>query len=246
MRTVIVKLDDKIYEELERRARSEGFLTVSEYVRGLIMKSLGYSTVEHPFTHAEHEEGVAVRRSGAVIEKIVSLIERRIQDRINPFTSKIDEVSRRLAEVIERIEALEDRVKELETRISATHEVLAHHGEEERERREKPRRTAMDILRDQKVMFESEVVKRIKDRDTFFLKLERSGAKVIEAKGERIAVDPDFWREFVKKVEALTTNNEDKIREYLDPIEYKLFDKLRESALIYFDASMHRWNFLIE
>ncbi|HID80110.1 MAG TPA: CopG family transcriptional regulator [Ignisphaera sp.] len=245
MRTIIIKIDDKVYDELERRARSEGFLTVSDYVRNLILRNLGYISTESHSMVSEHEE-VSARKGTAVIEKLVTYIERKIHDKINPFTSKIDEVNRKLAEVIERIELLEDKVKELESKASSCHEVTAPHGEEERERKEKPRRTARDILRDQKVMFESEIVKRIKDRDTFFLKLERSGAKIIEAKDERIAVDPDFWHEFVEKVKALSTNNEDKIKEYLDPIEYKLFNKLRESALIYFDATSRRWNLLVE
>jgi len=245
MRTIIIKVDDKVYDELERRARSEGFLTVSDYVRNLILRSLGYVSIEpHPIV-PEHEES-AVRRGTAIIEKLITYIERKIHDKINPFTSKIDEVNRKLAEVIERIELLEDKVKTLESKTFSCYEATASHVEEERERKEKPRRTARDILRDQKVMFESEIVKRIKDRDTFFLKLERSGAKIIEAKGERIAVDPDFWYEFIEKVKTLSTNNEDKIREYLDPIEYKLFNKLRESALIYFDATSRRWNLLIE
>jgi len=245
MRTIIIKVDDKVYDELERRARSEGFLTVSDYVRNLILKNLGYVSIEaHPMV-SEHEE-VAVRRSTAIIEKLITYIERKIHDKINPFTSKIDEVNRKLAEVIERIELLEDKVKALESKTLPGYEATSPHAEEGRERKEKPRKTARDILREQKVMFESEIVKRIKDRDTFFSKLERSGAKIIEAKGERIAVDPDFWYEFVEKVKALSTNNEDKIREYLDPIEYKLFNKLRESALIYFDATSHHWNLLIE
>lgn len=245
MRTIIIKVDDKVYDELERRARSEGFLTVSDYVRNLILRSLGYVSIEpHPIA-PEHEES-AVRRGTAIIEKLITYIERKIHDKINPFTSKIDEVNRKLAEVIERIELLEDKVKTLESKTFSCYEATTPHAEEERERKEKPRRTARDILRDQKVMFESEIVKRIKDRDTFFLKLERSGAKIIEAKGERIAVDPDFWYEFIEKVKTLSTNNEDKIREYLDPIEYKLFNKLRESALIYFDATSRRWNLLIE
>ncbi len=250
MPTIILKLEDSLYRELERRARAEGFPTVVDYVRHLIYRSLGYvheepSEKTSTYHSATPTHGDEHKRVSGVVEKLLAVLERRLQDRINPFTQKVDDLNRRLAEVIERIEMLEEKIKALESHTrEATYTQTAAQREERRETR---RRSAIEILREQKAIFESDIARRIKDRDSFFLKLQREGAKIIEAKGERIALDPDFWNEFLSKLSSISTNNEEEVLSLLDdPIERRLFEKLREAALIYYDAVAKRWVSLVE
>ncbi|MEM4627538.1 MAG: ribbon-helix-helix protein, CopG family [Ignisphaera sp.] len=225
MRIIVIKIDDKLYEELEKRVKDEGLLTISEYIRSLIMRELGKQSVD--------EVGDASRRSQLVLDRIVSLVERRIQDRINPFTFKIDELSR-IEGIEQKIVEIEEKLKtrgETETRMKVEHKTA--------------RKTAIDILKEQKVIFERDIASRIKDRESFFAKLEQSSAKVIEAKDERIAVDPNFWESFIRKLSTITTNNDDDIKKILDSIESRLFYKLKESALLVYDNITKKWHILI-
>ncbi len=242
MKVLILKLDDKLYEELERRAKSEGFTLVTEYVKSLILKQLGYMQTHHMVSeHVEKPFHTPSEKLSGIVDKLVTIIERKIMDKVNPFTSKIDEFGRRLAEIVERIEMIEDKLKSLEEKFqySAQQKV-------QEEQLPRKRKSAIEILKEQKIIFESDIAKRIRDRDTFFLKLQREGAKIIEAQNERIAIDKDFWEEFKKKIRSLTTTQEEEIKSILDPDEFRLFEKLRESALLYFNAVNRRWELLLE
>ncbi|MCS7111353.1 MAG: ribbon-helix-helix domain-containing protein [Ignisphaera sp.] len=234
MRIVSVKIDDKLYEELEKRAKEEGFLTIAEYVRSLIMRELGKQGKEETIDELP-------KKPQAALDRIVLLLERRIQDKINPFTSKVDELSRKTAEIVERIEGIEQKILEMEERLKMKSDVESRMKTEHKA----PRKTAIDILKEQKVIFERDIASRIKDRDSFFARLEQSNAKVIEAKDERIAVDPDFWENFTKKILTIGTNNDDEIRRALDSIESRLFYKLKESALVVYDNTTRKWHLLI-
>ena len=233
MKVITIKVDDKLYEELEKKVKVEGLLTVSEYVKVLVLKDLGKQEKE------SIEE--ATKKAQITLDKITLLLERRLQDRINPFTSKIDELNRKIAEVVERVESIEQKIMEIEEKLKTKREAETQIRAEHRV----PKKTAIDILKEQKVIFERDIASRIKDRDSFFARLERSNAKVIEAKDERIAVDPNFWENFIKKIAAITTNNDDDIRKVLDAIENRLFYKLKESALIVYDNISKRWQALI-
>lgn len=235
MKIVSLKIDDKLYEELERRAKEEGFLTIAEYVRFLISKELGKQIKEESIDELQ-------KRTQLTLDKVIPLLERKIQDRINPFTSKVDELSRKSAEIIERIEEIEQRVQEIEEKLKVKSDVESRMKAEHKT----PRKTAIDILREQKVIFERDIANRIKDRDSFFARLEQSNAKVIEAKDERVAVDPDFWENFVKRISSIATNNDDDIKRILDPVESRLFYKLKESALAIYDSTARKWHILVQ
>jgi len=164
----------------------------------------------------------------------VGKIDRKVQDMVNKFTSKIDELARNYGDLRSYVDELAERIGKLER---ALQEGLAESGKREK----KPRRTAMDILREQKIVFESEIAKKIKNRDSYFARLEKEGAIVLECDKQRVAVEPVFWDGFLKKIQSLSTNNEDEIKAKLDPLEYKLFKELRGSALLVFDNSKKQW-----
>lgn len=228
MKVILIRVDDKIYEELEKRAKAGGLLTVAEYIRSLILKELGSA-------QREEEER---RAYGTLMEKLTNIVERRIQDRINPFTSKIDELARKLSEIVERVEALEDRVNELVERASVQREI-------KKEKKVVTKKSAIDILKEQKVIYEHEIVGKIRDRDSFFAKLAREGARILELKDERVALDLDFLSKFSEKLKRLQTQNEDEIKKVLDPVEEQLFKKLKESALVVYNSSLKQWQLLI-
>ncbi len=228
MKTIVIRVDEKIYEELEKKAKAEGFLTVSEYVYSLTLRALEQQIEKESEMH---------KKVQLSLDKIVTILERRLQDKLNPFTSKVDDLGKRMADVIERIENLEQKVTNIESQLSS----VIRREMEKKEEKVISKKTAIDILREQKVMFERDIASRIKDRDSFFAKLQKSGAVIVEAKDERIAIENTFWNEFTKKLENIATANEDEIKKILDPIEYKLFSKLRESAIIVYDATLKKW-----
>ncbi len=234
MKIITIKIDEKLYEELEKKAREEGLLTIAEYIRSLIMRELGKQSKEEVVSETS-------KKTQATLDRIILLLERRIQDKINPFTSKVDELSRKTAEIVERIEGIEQKILEMEERLKIKSSAEAHIKAEHKA----PRKTAIDILKEQKVIFERDIANRIKDRDSFFAKLEQSNAKVIEAKDERIAVDPNFWENFIKKIMKISTNNDDEIKQALDSIESRLFYKLKESAIAIYDNTTKKWHILI-
>lgn len=249
-KVLCVKIDEELYRDLEKLAHREGFMLVSDFVRSLIVEAVGGRpagrTALDQRTITSLVEKILSDKLGAVIERLVKVIDRRVQDLVNPYTSRIDEIARRTADVIERLEALEQKLHEVEQKVRTAERPYQAYRSEFREERRERRRSAIEILREQGVIFESEIARRIKDRDTFFSKLEREGAKILDLQGERIAVDSVFWENFIEKLSSIDTSNDDEIKKMLAPLEYKLFTRLRESALIYFDATQRRWNFVGE
>ncbi len=270
-RIVAFKLPDELYEELERRARRLGYSLVSDYVRDLVLRELGYGgaggagaspeeirkIVREELRKLAEEKGLRVEPVD--VEKLAARLERKIQDMINPWTAKIDSLSARVAELQEKLEEIEEKLKSLEKQAAERPQHAAaypqrpsgFHGRfEAGERREYRggggrRRSAVERLREQGVVFEHDV-QWLRDRDAFFEKLRREGAVILNLGGERVAVDPEFWRNFKEKLHDLPTANDDEIRVLLTREQYELFRRLKESGLIYFDASEKRWKFTEE
>lgn len=231
MKIVTLRLDDKVYEELAKRAKDQGFPTISDYIGSLILK------------HIEEVRPKDVReeaKKGPVLDRVVALVERKVQDSVNPFTQKVDDLGRKVAEILERLEVVEERLSRLETTVKT---VEVKHEEPKAQR--KPKKSAIDILREQKIIFEKDIANRIRDRDSFFARLEREGAIVIEAKDERVAIESSFWNNFVSKLRSTKTNNDEELKKIYSPIELKLLQKLKESALVVYDGTSRGWNLLL-
>ncbi|HIQ24333.1 MAG TPA: hypothetical protein EYH50_04725 [Pyrodictium delaneyi] len=261
-RVVAIKLPDSVYRELEERARREGFPLVSDYLRYLIMRELGLvesgnieALVERIVSEKLREiaAGEKIEVIPPDLEKLVTRLERRIQDMVNPWTAKIDSLSSKLAEAIERLESLEERVKSLEEALESQRRregtitrVQPQQASERKEHYQRARRrSAIERLREQGVVFEHDV-QWLRDRDAFFEKLRREGALILDIGGERVAVDRAFWENFREKVEQLPTANDDEIKLLLTDTQYTLFQRLKEAGLVYFDASKKAWRFVEE
>ncbi len=161
-----------------------------------------------------------------------------IIDAVNAYTGKIDEMNRRLSHIIELLEDLTARIQNLEDEVS---NILRTAQQAKPEEKKEPRKSAIDILKDQKVMFESDIASKIRNRDAFFDKLRRSGAVVLELAKERVAVDPEFFEEFKKKVQNLSVSSEDALQRELGKVEVKLLKVLMSSGVAYFDGVKKKW-----
>ncbi|EWG07365.1 MAG: CopG/DNA-binding domain-containing protein [Candidatus Aramenus sulfurataquae] len=222
MKTIIIKLTDEEYAKLEEEARKEGYVLLTEYVRSKLLSS---------FTLAPSSPS---RVESVNYEEMLRKIERKIQDMINPFTSQIEDLKQRLADLQEKVDSLEEKSpkpRELQPKEKLQRQPTAQE-----------KKTALDILSEQGVIFESEL--KLKDPDRFFEKLEREGAKILLTDKERIAVDPNFYNSFVEKLSKLSAQDDETAKQQLGKKEFKLFQRLKEAAYIYFDSSSKSWKFV--
>ncbi len=160
---------------------------------------------------------------------------RTLLDVLNAYTGKIDELSRRVSQIVEILEDLSSRLHNLEEQLRSVPQLPKQVEKKEL------KRSALDILKEQGVMFESDIASKIKNRDAFFERLRRGGAVVIELARERVAVDPDFFARFKDRVAKLSSSSEDFLSKELDKSELRLLKALSGSGLAYFDSTRRRW-----
>ncbi len=147
-----------------------------------------------------------------------------------------------LAENVKKLlEVLSSRilpVKSMENPGYRTNTVTTHYP--------RKKRTAIDILKEQGVIFESSIARKLKDPNSFFNKLKKEGALIIETDTQRIAVDPGFWENFLDKLESISSYDEEFVKKTMNPREYELFEELRLNGLVYFDRTKNKWVLLEE
>lgn len=106
-----------------------------------------------------------------------------------------------------------------------------------------PKKTAIEILTEQGVIFESEV--KLRDPDAFFNKLEREGAMIINTEKERIALSREFFEEFQNKIKQIHSSDKEETASKLETREAKLFRKLVEEGLAIYNSEIKGWEILI-
>lgn len=264
-KVIAIRVSEDVYKEIAERAKREGYELISDYIRTLILRELGrappslikdldrrlgkleegelppklYDRIWKLVLSALEEQGANFLKVESLkpvleewLESLLTRIDRRVQDLVNPYTAKIDELMRKVADLYERIEQLGAEVQDLKKKLSGQRPYMPRKTE---------RKTGIERLREQGVVFESELG-RLRNRDAFFDYLSRQGAKIINVHGERVAIDPAFWEKFKKKVfEELSTSNEDEVKLLLTKQEYRLFIRLKESGLIYYDSTVKKW-----
>ncbi|MEM0380347.1 MAG: CopG family transcriptional regulator [Desulfurococcaceae archaeon] len=210
---ITIELDSDTYRRLIEKAESEGYSVLNDYILYLIKKSIAETInvdVEYVFS------------------KLKNRITRIVQDEFNKYSSIITEIRNQLADVYEKIDSLNKTIEELKKSEKTSLKTKAG------------RKTGIDRLREEKVVFESNLPRYIQS-DRFFNYLEREGAIVLRLK-ERVAVDPDYWSLFKKILfEEISSDNDDEIREKLGKTGYDLFLKIRDEALIYYDPKRRKW-----
>lgn len=180
-----------------------------------------------------------VSQKQVVQDEALSSIQRLLRsatDTINTYSSLLTELRDRLVELREVLDGLSSKIDELPSKI-----VVQQAPAEAVQEKARERITAIEILKKQKTIYEADIAKKIRNRDAFFERLEREGAVVLSLKDQRVAVDEEFWSQFVSKVESLTTDRDSEIARVLDKQEVTLLKKLTESAIAYYDRSKRKW-----
>jgi len=158
-----------------------------------------------------------------------------------------------LKEVVDQLASgfhhLAERVAELERRLSAQNTGSSGESltpaEGASQGGAKPRRTAVDILREQRFILEPDVP-HLRNRDAFFGKLRSGGAVVIETAKGRVAVLPEVWEDFRSRLSRVGTSREDAVKGTLGGELFKLFKFLREAGEVYYDSTASSWRFVEE
>lgn len=212
---IIIELDENTYKKLVEQAEKEGYSIISDYIIYLIKRSLAGETIS----------------IDQVIEKIKPKIIRIVQDETSEYLVMINEIRGKIAQLQEKIEDLVVEIgnlkKQLEEQITKS--------------RTMTRKTGIERLREEKVVFESNLPPRLR-KDRFFNYLEREGAIVLHLSRERIAIDPGYWEDFKNRLFGeINTNDEEVIKKILGNIGYELFLKLKEESLIYYDPKQKKW-----
>ncbi|ARM75979.1 CopG family transcriptional regulator [Acidianus manzaensis] len=221
MKTIIIKLTDDEYKQLEEEAKKEGYVLLSSYVKFKLLSS-----------NSLPESNV----SNANTDDIVRKIERKVQDMVNPFTAEVDNLKRKVAELSEKLDSLTEMQKE-NLEKAKTEVKPKKFGNAQQQQGHK--KTVMEILKEQGVIYESEI--KLKNPDLFFEKIEKEGGKVLYTEKERIAVDQEFYSNFVKKLTDIHTSDDVEAQKFLNKQEHKLFQKLRSLGIIYFDTNTKSW-----
>lgn len=215
-----VKIPEDTYSLLEKIALKEGFSSVSDYVSFIILNTIKERVI-----------------SEDISEKLKSKLERYIQDELNKRLSVVETLRRQIMEVYEKMEELEQKINSIES-------ALKEGKIEEKTKVEVPRKTAVERLREEKVVYESKLPSRIQ-RDRLFSYFERMGVIVIKLSRERIAVDPDFWRDFkYKLLNELDSNKEEDILSVLGDKGYELWKTLYTDNMLVYDPKAKKWKFI--
>ena len=224
-----LKLSDELYEELERRAREEGFALVSDYVRELIARSIKRTPkrlegediesivsemVEEKVKEVLNEVLPEILQNvefgeanlkdilDEAISKLERKFERKLDDMLNPWTQKVDEIARRVAELQEKVEELEETVNELKKKEERIEERVERAEREEEHRFERAERAERREKRGGKL------VQIFKERKVYFEGKDLSWAKNKEriidilVKHGAIKIDTEKWGRILVHPEA--------------------------------------------
>jgi len=248
------------YEVLEKIMKAYPNLPPEEAIKQyLIETTLKGREVELPKTRGGGLEAFAagVKERAPPVKcatpEDLTKLRRSLEDLLNPVTGKIDSLRSQFATVYEAMEKILERLEEISRRIeqapalTAPKAAAVARSEESGQAPPRRRRTsAIEILKEQKVMYESDIASKIKNRDAFFERLKRDGAVVLELIDQRVAVDPEYWREFISRLEEISTNSEPELERALGKRGYQLLKALMRSTLAYFDATERRWKLMLE
>ncbi|MGC8566497.1 MAG: hypothetical protein ACP5I6_03020 [Caldisphaera sp.] len=217
-KNVVIKIEipEEDYKILSKIAKSKGYSLPNDYIREIIILSAEKGNLEENQINKE------------LIDNITKRIERVVQDLLNPFTQKIDELSSRIADLEERIEGKEEK----------------EGVQEEKEVKQQKKKTAMDVLKDQGVIF-SDSVQWLRNPDAYFKKLESSGAIVLTLDNEKIALDKDYWNRFKEKLETIGVKDSREVEDILGSSfgenGAKLFSILSRKGMVYYDEDSRYW-----
>ncbi len=231
------------YRRIVDEARRRGYALPRDMLKDIILDCLERSGEARGYDVKIDERKLA--------EAISRRVERTIADLINPFTAKIDEIQQRLADIIESVEASSQ--KHSQERYDQGRSEYRYHSESRRAQwrssEEHSQPGAIDRLKQQKVVFESDV-SWMRAPERFFRKLEREGAVVLDAGGERIAADREFWSEFKRSLSEVGIRDPDEAASLVESMlgvkAGELFRKLVKAGLAYYNDEAGVWELAID
>lgn len=143
----------------------------------------------------------------------------------DPLLAILGRVESLLSEIVERLERIETAINRLGQQGTQHTEKHTRH-----EHAKQQRRTGIDILSEQGVLFEKDL-KNIRNADAFFDYLRRNGAVVVETKSEgRIAISPEYLGSFLDGIKEYSTADEALYS--LQGKEKRLFSALIDEGLL--------------
>ena len=211
------RVEEEVLRAIEERAKAEG-VPVSELMRRAIRTYLG----------------LPPQPPSADLQGLVSKVS-ELAEVVDKLASGLHQLAERVAEIERRLPA--QQAGSVEEAPSA--------GGKASPGSAKPRRTAMDILREQRFILEPEA-SHLKNRDAFFGKLRAEGAVVVETAKGRVAVLPEVWEDLRSRLSSVGTSREDAVRERLGGELFRLFRFLSESGELYYDGRVKQWRFVEE
>ena len=217
-----IRVPADVYSMLEDSARREGYSSVADYVVAVL------TNIARSRQIPQQEE---------LIDRIRLRLERYVQDELNRRMSVIESIRKQVIELYEKIGSLEQKVNSIEASLSGVEKPGAR-------AEVSSRKTAIERLKEEKVVFESKLPPRI-HKDRLFAYFERSGAVVLKLSRERVAVDQDFWREFkYKLLNEVNSNRDEDILAVLGEQGYELWKALYGDNMVIFDPKYKKWRFV--
>ena len=107
------------------------------------------------------------------------------------------------------------------------------------------KRSAIEVLRDQKVTCLSDLVRAgKKNPEAIIESARRGGAIIVRTSEDTCAVEPGFWEEFRRKLsEVKSPKDEDVLSKLKDARMKRLFQLLRKAGALYLDSKSREWRF---
>jgi len=136
---------------------------------------------------------------------------------------------------------LKDRVTELEERVAKLESLLQQQQQAPAVKAQKPRRGIREMIAERK--FERLRDLNVKNPERFIERARAEGVVVLEGVKDTGLVDPDFYEDFKRKLEELTTTDDRELAEKLGADGLRLFNFMRENGLIYYDVE-GKWKFV--
>lgn len=218
---IVIDLDSDTYKKLVDKALSEGYSVITDYVIHVLKNSLTPST---------QPQAAQVPIDDFFI-RLKPRIERIIQDQLNEFMKLLSDVRSKVADLYEKYDQLSQTLRSATGRETTP----------KYQPSEAKRKTGIERLREEKILFESSLPAKI-NREKFFAYLEREGAVVLKLARERVAIDKEFWSYFRNKVfEEISTDDEEELKRILGVKGYELFKRMRDDLLILFDKKRMKW-----
>lgn len=170
----------------------------------------------------------SLKREDVTFEELIQRLT-RIENLLATIVDLLDAISEKIAEDASRARSRHVGEVRTTTRGEENAEVIWR-GRKERPKRSQQKRTAYDILRDEGVMFESDL-RNITYKDKLFASLRNKGAVIIETDRERIATTEEYLNDLLEKIRGKTP---DEAIDELRGKDRRLYEALREAGyLIY-------------